>query len=157
MEHTAQANKKRARRLDPARQSERYTWIEPGPQAATAWSRHKVQLPRFGGRPSAVIRSIGAKDQLNGVVFGSSVACRHPLGLEMAAKKKIVNARPGVAWMSAPGLSNDMCFFGRQKASGGRGNGERQWTTLPILMLMRMRMLMLMPNDGQVDGQEEVQ
>lgn len=35
MEHTAQANKKRARRLDPARQSERYTWIEPGPQAAT--------------------------------------------------------------------------------------------------------------------------
>lgn len=119
MEHTAQANKKRARRLDPASQSERYTWIEPGPQAATAWSRHKVQLPRFGGRPSAVIRSIGAKDQLNGVVFGSSVACRHPLGLEMAAKKKNSKCKAGRRLDVGPrAVKRHVLFFlaGRKRA-----------------------------------------
>ncbi|KAL6696632.1 hypothetical protein J3F84DRAFT_304142 [Trichoderma pleuroticola] len=151
-------DEKRARRLDPARQSERAIHLdEPGPQAATAWSRHKVQLPRFGGRPSAVIRSIGAKDQLNGVVFGSFGRVPSSVGgWRWQRKKKIMLGRASLGCRPRA-VKRHVPFLDRQKTSGGRGNGGRQWNgRLPILMLMANANRMLMPNDGQVDGQEEV-
>lgn len=80
-----------------------------------------------------MLRSIGAKDQLKGVVFGSSVACRHPLGLEMPKK---------ISWsggcQAAYALSGGV--FGWQKTSDSRGNGwKSRWMELPMLVPMLIR------------------